>query len=189
MKNPMTHEYFLTEITQMLADVLGLEPDEIAPESEMVNDLGAESLDFVEFNANLEKRFNFALPKKGALLQAGKISGSPELFYSAKTGLTPDGVELLKHSLSHYTHLKAGVTISTIFNSTRVVNIASLCHSIFTHYLPGSCPDCGHTHARLSPQGKLVCDQCSTPVRPLHGDEAEEQGLRKYLALSLAEAV
>lgn len=189
MKTPMTHEYFLTEITQMLADVLGLEPDEISPESEMVNDLGAESLDFVEFNANLEKRFNFVLPKKGALLQAGKISGSPELFYSAKTGLTPEGVELLKHSLSRYTHLKTGASISAIFNSTRVVNIASLCHNLFNKYLPESCPDCGHIHARLSPQGKLVCDQCSTPVRPLHGDEAEEQGLRQYLAVSLAEAV
>ncbi|WP_039912630.1 acyl carrier protein [Cellvibrio mixtus] len=189
MKNPMTHEYFLTEITQMLADVLGLEPDEISPDSEMVNDLGAESLDFVEFNANLEKRFNFVLPKKGALLQAGKISGSPELFYSSKTGLTNDGVELLKQCLSHYTHLKTGASISDIFNSTRVVNIASLCHNLFSQYLPASCPDCGHTHARLSPQGKLVCEQCSTPVRPLHGDEAEEQGLRKYLEFTLAEAV
>lgn len=189
MKNSMTHEYFLTEITQVLADVLGVEPDEISPSSEMVNDLGAESLDFVEFNSNLEKKFNFALPKKGALLQAGKISETPELFYSSKAGLTEDGVELLKHSLSRYTHLKTGMSISDIFNSTRVENIAHLCHNLFSNYLPGSCPDCGHLHARLSPQGRLVCDQCSTPVRPLHGDEAEEQGLRKYLSVSLAEAV
>lgn len=189
MKNPMTHDYFLTEITQMLADVLGAEPDEIMPESEMVNDLGCESLDFVEFNSNLEKKFNFVLPKKGALFQAGKISEQPELFYSSKTGLTTAGVELLKNSLSRYTHLKPGASISHIFNSTRVENIASLCHNLFSQYLPGSCPDCGHLHARLSPQGKLVCEQCNTPVRPLHGDDAEEQGLRKYLAVSLAEAV
>lgn len=189
MKTPLNHEYFLTEITQMLADVLGADPAEISPHSEMVNDLGAESLDFVEFNANLEKRFNFVLPKKGALFLAGRISESPELFYGAKTGLTAEGVELLKHSLSHYTHLKPGVTIGDIFNSTRVENIASLCNNLFRHYLPGSCPDCGHIHARLSPQGKLVCDQCSTPVRPLNGDEAEERGLRQYLAVSLSEAV
>lgn len=187
MKTPITHAYVLTEVTNILADVMGVDADEISPTSEMVNDLGAESLDFVEFNANLEKKFNLTLPKKGALFQAGKIAGNLEQFYGTKTGLTPKGIDLLAHSLSRYAHLQPGMMIGDIFNATQVINIASLCYNLLNYYLPPVCPECGHPHAKLSPLGKLQCDSCSTLVRPLQGDEAEEKGLRNYLDVEALE--
>lgn len=187
MKTSITHAYVLTEITSTLADVLGVEAEDISPSSEMVNDLGAESLDFVEFNANLEKKFNLSLPKKGALFQAGKISGNLEQFYGVKTGLTPDGIDLLSHSLSRYSHLQPGMMIGDIFNATQVINIADLCYNLLTRYLPPTCPECGHSHAKLSPLGKLQCESCSVLIRPLQGDEAEEKGLRSYLDANVLE--
>lgn len=187
MKTSITHAHILSEITNMLADVLGIEADDISPSSEMVNDLGAESLDFVEFNANLEKKFNLTLPKKGALFQAGKLSGNLEQFYGVKTGLTPEGIDLLAHSLSHYSHLQPGMMIGDIFNATQVTNIADLCYNLLTRYLPSACPECGHSHAKLSPLGKLQCESCSVLIRPLQGDEAEEKGLRAYLDASVME--
>lgn len=187
MKTSITHAYVLTEITNALADVLGVDAEDISPSSEMVNDLGAESLDFVEFNANIEKKFNLTLPKKGALFQGGKISGNLEQFYGVKTGLTLDGIDLLSHSLSRYSHLKPGMMISDIFNATQVINIANLCHSLLTHYLPSACPECGHSHAKLSTTGKLQCESCSVLIRPLQGDEAEETALRTYLNISALE--
>ena len=187
MKTSITPAYVLTEITATLADVLGVEPDDISPTSEMVNDLGAESLDFVEFNANLEKKFNLTLPKQGALFQAGKISGDMEMFYGAKTGLTQDGINVLAHSLSRYSHLQLGMMIGDIFNATQVINIADLCYNLLTHHLPSVCPECGHSHAKLSPLGKLQCESCNVLIRPMHGDEAEEKGLRAYIDANVLE--
>jgi acyl carrier protein len=181
MKILVTHAYVLAEVTNIIANVIGIDADEISPTSELVNDLGAESLDFVEFNANLEKRFNLTLPKKGTLFQAGKITESTEQFYGGKTGLTPEGVDLLAHSLSGYEHLQPGLTISDIFNSTQVINIANLCYNLLNHYLPSACSECGHSPVKLSPLGKLQCESCSALVRPLHGDEAEEKAVRTYL--------
>jgi acyl carrier protein len=186
MKSPINYEYLLAEITQMLADVLGVEADEISPRSRLVNDLGAESLDFVEFNANIEKRFNLTLPKKSALQCVNKIHDTPALFYGAQTGLTAEGVELLENCLSHYTHLHAGMSTTEIFSETRVENIANLCFSLFNEFLPKVCPSCGHSSASISPQGKLLCDDCFSPVRPLNGDEAEEQKMLSFFASSLA---
>lgn len=189
MSNPMTKEYLSNEIAQLLADVMGMEKEEITPDQELVNDLGAESLDFVEFNADLEKRFNITLPKKTSLQIAGKITGNPERFYHPDSGLTAEGVELLENSLSQYQHLKPGMTTFDIFSASRLENIVSLCFNLFEQYAPSQCSDCGASTFTLSPKGKLACDSCHSIVKTINGTEAEEAALRKYLTLELDQAV
>lgn len=189
MSNPMTKDYLYSEIAQLLADVMGMEKEEIEADQELVNDLGAESLDFVEFNADLEKRFNITLPKKTSLQIAGKITGNPERFYSAENGLTADGVDLLKNSLSEYTHLKVGMTTFDIFSASRLENIVSLCFNLFEQHAPNQCSDCGATTFTLSPKGKLACESCHSIAKTISGTEAEEATLRKYLTLELDQAV
>jgi len=180
MNNPFTQKEILVIVTAVLADVLGVEANEIAEGNAIANDLGADSLDFVEMNATLEKRLNLSLAKKGALEHANKMSGQPDLFYSNKSGLTSDGVALLEGSLSHYTQLKDGMKMYDIFNLSTVQNVANFCHAIF-NYLPTVCPECGHAEARLSVTGKAVCSACSAVLRPLHGDEAEALNIKRYL--------
>ncbi|HEY0844125.1 MAG TPA: phosphopantetheine-binding protein [Noviherbaspirillum sp.] len=180
MNNPFTPAEMVTTVTDVLATVLGLTPEEISEDSAIADDLGADSLDFVDLNATLEKRLNIALAKKGALGHAEKISGRQDLFYNAKTGLTAEGVELLKNSLSQYTQLQTGMTVHDIFNLTTVKNVANLCHALFD-YLPSACPECGHQEAKLSAAGKVVCGGCSAGLRPVHGDEAQVLSISQYL--------
>lgn len=180
MKNPYTHEEAVVVVTNVLAGVLGLEADEIAADAAIVEELDADSLDFVELNSNLEKKFNFTLPKLGPLSQAGKITGAMERFYSNKTGLTAAGVELMKNCLSQYENTEVGMTVEDVFNKVSVNNLASLCHNLF-NYLPKTCPECGHEHAKISAAGKVVCASCSTVLRPLPGDEADAQHIGAYL--------
>lgn len=180
MNNPFTHEEMLAIVTDVLANVLGLATDDISEDSAIADDLGADSLDFVDLNATLEKRLNLALAKKGALDHAEKIAGRQDLFYNTRTGLTEEGVALLRNSLSRYTQLEAGMTVHDIFNVTTVKNVANLCHALFD-YLPPSCPDCGHAEATISAAGKVVCSACSGALRPLHGDEAQVLSISRYL--------
>lgn len=187
MNNPYTAAEMQIIVNGVLAGVLGVDQSEIAVDSAIVDDFGADSLDFVEFNTTLEKKLNMSMPKKGALSQAGKATGTPELFYSGRTGLTQQGVDLLRNSLSQYTQLTTGMTVHDVFNLTSVGNIASLCLNLFNH-LPQTCPDCGHAEAKLSAAGKVVCASCSATVRPLQGDEADERHIRQYLDSTLAQA-
>ena len=49
------------KIRSIIASKLGLEEDEITPEKNLSNDLGADSLDVVELSMDLEREFNLKL--------------------------------------------------------------------------------------------------------------------------------
>lgn len=52
----------LAAVQALLAEVLGLTPAEIAPAAALVDDLGAESIDFLDISFRLEHQFGCALP-------------------------------------------------------------------------------------------------------------------------------
>lgn len=49
------------EIEQILCESLHLSPQEIAPESEIVDDLGADSLDLVELLMKVEEKYDISI--------------------------------------------------------------------------------------------------------------------------------
>ncbi len=51
------------KVCKMLADQLGMPADSIKPESEVVKDLGADSLDVVELMMALEDEYGITLPE------------------------------------------------------------------------------------------------------------------------------
>lgn len=51
------------KVRKMLAEQLGISEEEIKPESEVVKDLGADSLVVVELLITLEEEYNITLPE------------------------------------------------------------------------------------------------------------------------------
>ena len=51
-----------SQVIDIISDKLGIEQAEIAPDSNFINDLGADSLDTVELIMELEKEFNIEIP-------------------------------------------------------------------------------------------------------------------------------
>jgi len=56
----------LEKVKQIIADQLGKDPDEIKPESNFVQDLGADSLDIVELVMAFEEEFDLEIPDDAA---------------------------------------------------------------------------------------------------------------------------
>ncbi|MDP1589824.1 MAG: acyl carrier protein, partial [Prosthecobacter sp.] len=52
----------LALVTQILCEQLGLEPDQVKPESGLSKDLGADSLDTVEIIMAFEEEFGLDIP-------------------------------------------------------------------------------------------------------------------------------
>lgn len=50
------------KVKETLSDALGVEVEEIQMESSLVNDLGAESIDFIDIIFRLEKAFDIKIP-------------------------------------------------------------------------------------------------------------------------------
>lgn len=57
----MTPE-FQAEMREMIADILALEPQEVQPHSRFFQDLGGESLDALDLQFQVEKRFGVKAP-------------------------------------------------------------------------------------------------------------------------------
>jgi acyl carrier protein len=56
-------EEILTKVQAALVDALGVDDDEVTPEASLVQDLGAESIDFLDIVFRLEKAFEIKIPR------------------------------------------------------------------------------------------------------------------------------
>lgn len=58
------------KVRESIANALGLDEDEVVPEARMIDDLGAESLDFLDIVFRLERAFDIKIPRGGVESQA-----------------------------------------------------------------------------------------------------------------------
>jgi acyl carrier protein len=54
------------KVKKLLAEQLNIDPDKITPESDIINDLKADSLDVFQMLMSLEEEFNISVPDEKA---------------------------------------------------------------------------------------------------------------------------
>ena len=59
-----TSEEVFEKVQAALIDALGVDDDEVTPEATLVDDLGAESIDFLDIVFRLEKAFDIKIPRE-----------------------------------------------------------------------------------------------------------------------------
>jgi acyl carrier protein len=91
----MTREEIYDKVKAVLVDALGVDEEEVKPESVIKDDLGAESIDFLDIMFRLEKSFNIKIPR-GELMPENLVS-DPTLVQDGK--VTPKGIALLKEKM------------------------------------------------------------------------------------------
>src|SRR2546425_11281838 len=86
-----SREEIVQKVQTCLAQALGVKASEVVPEATLVDDLGAESIDFVDIVYRLEKSFEIKIPRgelfpqdllrNSAFVNAGKLTqlGAEEL--------------------------------------------------------------------------------------------------------------
>lgn len=81
-------------VRRVIADSLCVDLDEVRPESNLINDLGAESIDFLDIMFRLEKEFEVKIPQREIERQA-RGNMAPEEF-EVEGILQPKGIARLK---------------------------------------------------------------------------------------------
>ena len=89
-------EVFAT-VQEVLSDALGVDEEEVLPESTLQGDLGAESIDFLDIVFRLEKAFSIKIPK--GELYPEDILNNPD--YVDGDRITPEGMKQLKSAMPH----------------------------------------------------------------------------------------
>jgi acyl carrier protein len=94
---PMTRDDVFEKVRETLEEALGVDADEVTPEATLTEDLGAESIDFLDIVFRLEKAFDIKIPR-GELFP-DNILNNPE--YVADGKLTDAGLATLKQRMPH----------------------------------------------------------------------------------------
>lgn len=66
MEDKMSVENLQERVKNIIVEQLGVEADQVKPEAQFVNDLGADSLDTVELIMALEEEFDIEIPDEKA---------------------------------------------------------------------------------------------------------------------------
>ncbi len=94
----MNREQVLGQVQGVLVDALGVDDDEVKPESTLMGDLGAESIDFLDIVFRLEKAFGIKIPRE-ELFPAETLMNNPEFVNNGK--LTEKGLAELQSKMPH----------------------------------------------------------------------------------------
>ncbi len=86
-----------SKIQEVLTDALGVDDDEVVASATLQDDLGAESIDFLDIVFRLEKEFSIKIPK-GELFPDDILS-NPDNVDGDK--MTPEGLAQLKAAMPH----------------------------------------------------------------------------------------
>ena len=87
-----TRDKILEQITEVLVDALGVDEDEVLPEATLMEDLGAESIDFLDIVFRLEKAFDIKIPR-GELFPEDILTNAQ---YVENGRVTPEGLKQLE---------------------------------------------------------------------------------------------
>lgn len=109
------------KVRQCIADALGLDADEVVPEARLIDDLGAESLDFLDIVFRLERAFDIKIPRGGVESQAKGGLKDGEV-YEVEGVLTPLGRAKLAEAMPEVpaAEIRVGIKASEIATLFRV---------------------------------------------------------------------
>jgi len=91
-----THDEIFQKVQSTLVDALGVDEEDVTPESTLRNDLGAESIDLLDIVFRLERNFGIKIPR-GELFPENV--SDPDLTENGK--LSPKGLAELKQRMPY----------------------------------------------------------------------------------------
>ena len=93
----MPREEIYDKVKDVLVDALGVDEDEVTPNAVIRDDLGAESIDFLDIMFRLEKAFGIKIPR-GEMMPEN-LTSDPNI---VKDGVvTSAGIAMLKEKMPH----------------------------------------------------------------------------------------
>ena len=120
-----SRDEIINKVRASLVEALGVDEEEITPEATIMNDLGGESIDFLDIVFRLEKAFNIKIPR-GELFPESMLSD--ETF--VKDGrMTPEGLQEIKKKMP-YANLSDFEKDPLIANFSNLFTVELICRYV-----------------------------------------------------------
>jgi acyl carrier protein len=174
----VTQGIVLEQLKKSIAESLRVDQSSINPESSLVADLGAESLDFLDINYRLEQAFGIRMARHFVLEHVEEMFGEGSAIDEGGR-LTDRGAELLKIRLGDRSSvLKAGLELDQV---TALVTVDSMARGIMDilDSSPETCTHCGNGSWRIEDGARVRCGACGKDAVYKNGDELIQEWLKK----------
>lgn len=179
MKQSLVSEArIIEELKKSIGESLRIDPASITADSSLIQDLGAESLDFLDINYRMEQTFGIRIARHFVLEHVEELFGEGAAI-DDKGRLTEQGAQLLKIRLEdNRGALEAGTELDQV---TALITVQSMARGIFDilNSLAESCPHCGATAWRSDDGARVSCGSCAKDGVYKNGDELIQEWLKR----------
>lgn len=178
MSTVLTEDAIYDKFAEIVSRSLRVNRDKVTPEANLIDDLGAESLDLIEITMETESAFNLWLPEKSILETAKEIYGPVELERDGH--LTEAGKQLLRRRLPEEDAHLFGGDIAVADLQSYFLTVRSWVRMIYhlTLHTPTTC-DCG-TAFVAEPGFRLKCPQCGQQIALRSGEDLNREWVRDF---------
>jgi acyl carrier protein len=177
-QNIISEEKVFEELKKAIIETLRVDENTISANTSLINDLGAESLDFLDINYRLEQTFGFKMARHFVLEHIEEMFGEGSAI-DENGQLTDKAVELLKVRFgSDMPDIKSGMDIDEVPALVTSQSITSGVMDILNS-LPESCSSCGKSEWQPDDGTKVKCGSCGEPAAYANGDDLIKDWLKK----------
>jgi acyl carrier protein len=182
MAEPLiSRDQIYREVQKAIADALQIPEETVQPNSSLIGELAAESLDFIDINFRLERRFYIGMPRKyllehveeffgegTAVDDRGCLTETAATIWNARCG--PAGPQV-----------RAGMLLEDVpilvTPSTLVMIVEEILASC-----PDACPKCDKAAWRVTDESPIACGECGAHAPLLTGDSIARRWLGEFRA-------
>lgn len=178
MQHFVTEERVIEEVKRSIAETLRTDAAAITPETSLIRDLDAQSLDFLDINYRLEQAFGIRTARHFVLEHIEEMFGEGSAI-DDNGQLTGKAIELLKIRLGdHPNELKPGTDVEEVSALITVKMLARGAMEIL-NTLPPSCTRCSNGDWRTEDGTHIRCGSCGAAAVFTTGDDLIKEWLQK----------
>lgn len=174
----ISEQKVLEEVIKAIAEGIDIKPDKVKPESSLIRDLGAESLDFLDINYRLEQTFGIKMARHTILEHMEEMFGE-ESAIDADGKLTAKAAEVLnlRYNGAGYA-ISAGMDMDEL---PAMVTVQSIVEGVMSllDTMPEKCAECGNGEWKLEEESRIVCGACNEPAAFTNGDDLIDSWLQE----------
>jgi acyl carrier protein len=172
----VSEERVMREVKKSIAITQREDESSITPDTSLVRDLNAESLDFLDINYRLEQAFGIRMARHFVLEHIEEMFGEGSAI-DENSRLTDKAVDVLKLRLGEdHPALKPGMDLEEVPSLITVQSVANGVIAILDT-LPDRC-DCGQSDWKSEDDTHIRCGSCGAAPVFINGDELTKQWLK-----------
>ena len=177
-QNLIPEQRVLEEVRKAISEGIDINPAIVTPESSLMKDLGAESLDFLDINYRLEQTFGIKMARRTVLDHMEELFGE-ESAIDSDGKLTEKAAKVLsmRYDGAEY-EVKAGMDMDDL---PAMVTVSSMADGVMNllDTLPEKCTNCGAQNWILQDETRIRCGSCGEAATFTSGDDLMQVWLKQ----------